>query len=206
MYNAKSKAGGDEEICEEESNAQSCQNKRPGSGVRSIPFLATVLSCKLTQHQPSFPVPGGCPRLAAPSQTPDANMRHGDLMNDPHFADIMMHIETTIHQHDQIMQQERGIRHNDSEAKTALRNALGLLRGKVPKNAREKSVDQLAAILFGIAMEGANARPSPVETTHRPCPQWMNRSSRSVKCMATYGVIWISSRSSSKVPWMIRWK
>lgn len=56
----------------------------------------------------------------------------GDLMKDPFYAQIMFRIETLIHEQDLAAQAE-SLTVKDSDAKSAIRKALGFLKGKPPK-------------------------------------------------------------------------
>ena len=85
------------------------------------------------------------------SDTGEANiyvsMKNGDLMKDPFYAKIMLGIESLIHDHDQLSDG----RLTDSDAKSSIRKALSMLKGKPlitsPKNERDRMKGALSIAL-----------------------------------------------------------
>ena len=57
----------------------------------------------------------------------------GDLMKDPFYAQIMFRIETLIHERDEEAKRESDLTLKDTNVKSAIRKAMGMLQGKSPK-------------------------------------------------------------------------
>lgn len=93
-------------------------------------------------------------------------MKARDLMKDPHYAMIMMGIESLIHEHDR----ESGGKFSDSDAKSSIRKALSMLKGKqpatAPANERERLKEELAIALV-------DNFKSQQEVTGLPRPDYM---------------------------------
>ncbi len=84
-------------------------------------------------------------------------MANHNLMKDPYFAQIMLRVETCIHEADHEAREEEGLMPKDSSVKSALRKAeLGLAGkkpAKPPKDALENWIAGLAELLVETAAE-----------------------------------------------------
>ena len=56
-----------------------------------------------------------------------------DLMKDPFYAQIMFRIETLIHERDEEAKRESDLTLKDTNVKSAIRKAMGMLQGKSPQ-------------------------------------------------------------------------
>ncbi|MCK4563064.1 MAG: hypothetical protein KAU94_00160 [Verrucomicrobia bacterium] len=56
-----------------------------------------------------------------------------DLMQDPFYAQIMFRIETLIHERDEEAKRESDLTLKDTNVKSSIRKAMGMLQGKSPK-------------------------------------------------------------------------
>ncbi|MDF7805885.1 hypothetical protein P4E94_00450 [Pontiellaceae bacterium B12219] len=65
----------------------------------------------------------------------------GDLMNDPFYSGIIYRIEKLVYDQDQAAH-AASLSVKDSDAKSAIRKALGFLKGKPPKKAEVSLCDQ----------------------------------------------------------------
>jgi hypothetical protein len=74
-------------------------------------------------------------------------MRAGDLMQDPYFATIIFAIESHIYDHDLKLKSEEGVEMKDSGVKSAIRKAIGTLRGARASKPAKKKEDQLKEAL-----------------------------------------------------------
>ncbi len=70
------------------------------------------------------------------------SMKLTSLLKDPFYANIMYVVESTIHKID-LAAQEEGIRLTDSNVKSALRKALGIVKGKKPTLPNTSEKDEL---------------------------------------------------------------
>lgn len=81
-------------------------------------------------------------------------MKHGDLLKDPYYAQIIFEIEGHIHDYDAKNRTRENVELRDSDIKSALRKTMSMVRGsgpsKAPKNERESLKGILAAELMGI--------------------------------------------------------
>jgi hypothetical protein len=81
-------------------------------------------------------------------------MRAGDLMKDPFYVRLIYEMESHIHTYDLMVLADEEFNMKDSDVKSAIRKALGLLRGKggmkTPKKREERIKGRLALELVGI--------------------------------------------------------
>jgi hypothetical protein len=80
-------------------------------------------------------------------------MNTGDLMKDPFYVGLVYKIEAQIHEYDLTTMAEEEFNLKDSDVKSAIRKALGILRGKggmkTPKKDVERIKGRLAIELVG---------------------------------------------------------
>lgn len=69
------------------------------------------------------------------------------IKQDPFYNGIIYQVETHLADRDQQAQSEQSLTLNDSDVKSALRKALGLLAGKPPRSAPKKPKDRWKAQL-----------------------------------------------------------
>jgi hypothetical protein len=78
----------------------------------------------------------------------------GSLMKDPFYAGIMHKIETLIHHCDEEALRDSSLSLTDSNVKSAIRKAVGLLQGKRPAldmgDAREQWISRIATDLVNL--------------------------------------------------------
>ena len=73
-----------------------------------------------------------------------------DLMKDPYYAEIMLEIETKIHEADSRSEENYGVSLTDSNAKSAIRKAMGFMKRRPPQLKSDKPRDEC---LGGLAIE-----------------------------------------------------
>ncbi len=78
----------------------------------------------------------------------------GDLMKDSFYAEIMFGIESLIHERDEKAKRESDLTLKDTNVKSSIRKALGLLQGKPPKldssTLQNQWIGRLAVDLSGL--------------------------------------------------------
>ncbi len=82
-------------------------------------------------------------------------MARHNLMDDPHFAQIMLRVETCINRADHMAREEGKFVPKDSSVKSALRKAELALGGKKPVNPPKDALELWIAGLSGSLLETA---------------------------------------------------
>jgi hypothetical protein len=81
-------------------------------------------------------------------------MRASDLMKDPYYAGMIFAIEGHLHDYDVRVETDEDVKLKDSDIKSAIRKAMGLLRGagtlKPPKDQQDRLKGALAIELVGV--------------------------------------------------------
>lgn len=72
--------------------------------------------------------------------------------NDPEVAELVLQIETLVSHHD-FLAKERDLMVTDSDAKSALRQTMGALKGRKPKAKPKKAKDHFKAKLSSVLAE-----------------------------------------------------
>ena len=77
-----------------------------------------------------------------------------DLMQDPYYAEIMLQIESKIHEADSRSEKDYGVSLTDSNVKSAIRGAMGFVKSRPPllksDKPRDECLGRLATELAGI--------------------------------------------------------
>ncbi len=75
-------------------------------------------------------------------------------MKDPYYAHIMMEIEVNLHKSDSDAKKTKNLELKDSDIKSAIRKAFGIMKGKNPEqnkeNARDQWVRDLAIVIVDL--------------------------------------------------------